>query len=64
MTMLISHCGWNSMLEATTGGVPMVMCPLHIEQRMNNVVLSEIVWCCAPVCGQAGWCHRRRSRLW
>jgi hypothetical protein len=43
MTMLVSHCGWNSMLEATTGGMPMVMCPLHTEQRMNNVVLSEIV---------------------
>jgi hydroquinone glucosyltransferase len=38
----LSHCGWNSTLEAATvGGVPMLAWPLYAEQRMNAVMLSE-----------------------
>ncbi|OEL21453.1 Hydroquinone glucosyltransferase [Dichanthelium oligosanthes] len=37
----LSHCGWNSTLEATTAGVPKLAWPLYAEQRMNAVMLSE-----------------------
>ncbi|KAK7270910.1 hypothetical protein RJT34_26427 [Clitoria ternatea] len=37
----VSHCGWNSVLEAVSGGVPMVAWPLYAEQRFNRVVLVE-----------------------
>nr|DAD19068.1 TPA_asm: hypothetical protein HUJ06_020531 [Nelumbo nucifera] len=29
----VTHCGWNSILEAVTAGVPMVAWPLYAEQR-------------------------------
>ena len=37
----VSHCGWNSMLEAVAAGVPTIAWPLYAEQRMNAKVLSE-----------------------
>jgi hydroquinone glucosyltransferase len=37
----LSHCGWNSTLEAVTAGVPTLAWPLYAEQRMNAVMLSE-----------------------
>ncbi|PKA62496.1 Anthocyanidin 5,3-O-glucosyltransferase [Apostasia shenzhenica] len=37
----VTHCGWNSVLEAIVGGVPMVVWPLYAEQRMNKVLLVE-----------------------
>ncbi|KAF8379612.1 hypothetical protein HHK36_029053 [Tetracentron sinense] len=37
----VTHCGWNSVLEALCAGVPMVAWPLYAEQRMNRVILVE-----------------------
>lgn len=37
----VTHCGWNSVLEAVCAGVPMVAWPLYAEQRMNRVLLVE-----------------------
>ncbi|KAM4076266.1 hypothetical protein ACJW30_12G049900 [Castanea mollissima] len=37
----VTHCGWNSMLEAVWYGVPMVGWPLYAEQRLNRTVLVE-----------------------
>jgi hypothetical protein len=37
----VTHCGWNSTLEAVCAGVPMVAWPLYAEQRLNRVVLVE-----------------------
>lgn len=37
----VTHCGWNSVLEAVSFGVPMVAWPLYAEQRMNSAVLVE-----------------------
>jgi hypothetical protein len=37
----VTHCGWNSVLEAITGGVPMLAWPMYAEQRMNKVFLVE-----------------------
>ncbi|KAK6142418.1 hypothetical protein DH2020_022766 [Rehmannia glutinosa] len=31
----ISHCGWNSVLESLSCGVPIATWPLHAEQQMN-----------------------------
>ncbi|PWA77457.1 glycosyltransferase UGT88A8 [Artemisia annua] len=36
-----THCGWNSMLEATRAGVPMVVWPMYAEQKMNRIVMVE-----------------------
>nr|BAF75899.1 glucosyltransferase [Cyclamen persicum] len=37
----VTHCGWNSVLEAVCAGVPMVAWPLYAEQRLNKVFLVE-----------------------
>ncbi|KAJ9545871.1 hypothetical protein OSB04_025578 [Centaurea solstitialis] len=37
----VTHCGWNSVLEAVSAGVPMVAWPLYAEQRFNKVVMVE-----------------------
>ncbi|WOL17458.1 hypothetical protein Cni_G26250 [Canna indica] len=39
----VTHCGWNSTLEAITAGVAMVAWPLYAEQRMNKVFLMELM---------------------
>ncbi|XP_078165353.1 anthocyanidin 5,3-O-glucosyltransferase-like [Carex rostrata] len=37
----VSHCGWNSTLEAVSFGVPMICWPLHSEQKMNKLFLVD-----------------------
>ncbi|KAL6845116.1 hypothetical protein ACP4OV_024611 [Aristida adscensionis] len=37
----VTHCGWNSTLEALTAGVPMVCWPMYAEQRLNKVFVAE-----------------------
>lgn len=37
----VSHCGWNSVLEAICSGVPLLAWPLYAEQRLNRVLLVE-----------------------
>ncbi|BAH94634.1 Os09g0482860, partial [Oryza sativa Japonica Group] len=37
----VTHCGWNSVLEGITAGVPMLCWPLYAEQRMNKVLMVE-----------------------
>ncbi|PWA80794.1 UDP-glycosyltransferase 88B1 [Artemisia annua] len=37
----VSHCGWNSTLEAVVAAVPMVAWPLYAEQSMNRVYLAK-----------------------
>ncbi|PQQ02119.1 UDP-glycosyltransferase 88F5 [Prunus yedoensis var. nudiflora] len=37
----VTHCGWNSVLEAVIAGVPMVAWPLYAEQHLNRSVLVK-----------------------
>ncbi|KAF7836403.1 UDP-glycosyltransferase 88F3-like [Senna tora] len=37
----VTHCGWNSVLEAVVAGVPMIGWPLYAEQHMNRNALVE-----------------------
>ncbi|XP_065869086.1 UDP-glycosyltransferase 88A1 [Euphorbia lathyris] len=37
----VTHCGWNSVLEAVWAGVPMVAWPLYAEQRFNRIVMVQ-----------------------
>ncbi|KAK3447109.1 UDP-glycosyltransferase 13-like [Eucalyptus grandis] len=36
----LSHCGWNSVMEALIAGVPMIVWPLYAEQKLNRPYLA------------------------
>lgn len=36
---IVSQCGWNSVLESVSHGVPMITWPLHAEQRTTAFLL-------------------------
>lgn len=42
----LSHCGWNSALEALSNGVPMLAWPMAAEQFFNAVLLEREVGVC------------------
>ncbi|XP_018724785.2 anthocyanidin 5,3-O-glucosyltransferase [Eucalyptus grandis] len=37
----VTHCGWNSTIEAVHAGVPLVAWPLYAEQKVNRAFLVE-----------------------
>ncbi|VAH21488.1 unnamed protein product [Triticum turgidum subsp. durum] len=37
----VTHCGWNSVLEAASAGVPMLCWPQYAEQRLNKVFVVD-----------------------
>ncbi|XP_030512800.1 UDP-glycosyltransferase 708G1-like [Rhodamnia argentea] len=37
----VSHCGWNSVMEAAQQGMPMLAWPQHGDQKMNAKVTEE-----------------------
>jgi hypothetical protein len=47
----VTHCGWNSVLEAIMAGVPMVAWPLYAEQRLNRVFLEKEMQLAVAVAG-------------
>ncbi|XP_073275632.1 scopoletin glucosyltransferase-like [Primulina huaijiensis] len=50
----VTHCGWNSMLEAVCAGVPMVTWPLCAEQFFNEKLVTEVLKIGVPV-GSKKW---------
>ncbi|XP_027348313.1 scopoletin glucosyltransferase-like [Abrus precatorius] len=45
----VTHCGWNSILEGVTAGVPMVTWPIAFEQFFNEKLVTEVLKIGIPV---------------
>ncbi|PQQ13823.1 UDP-glucose flavonoid 3-O-glucosyltransferase 7-like isoform X1 [Prunus yedoensis var. nudiflora] len=39
----VTHCGWNSILEGVSSGVPMITWPVSAEQFYNEKLATEIL---------------------
>ncbi|KAI0493651.1 hypothetical protein KFK09_023772 [Dendrobium nobile] len=39
----LSHCGWNSCMEAMSNGVPILAWPIHSDQPTNTVLVTKIL---------------------
>lgn len=47
--VFLSHCGWNSVLESLSGGVPIIGWPMGAEQFYNVKYLEEEVGVCVEL---------------
>lgn len=45
----LSHCGWNSVLESLSWGVPIIGWPISADQPFNSKMLVEEVGVCVEV---------------
>ncbi|KAF3339898.1 Abscisate [Carex littledalei] len=45
----MTHCGWNSVLEGLSAGVPMLTWPFAAEEFINEKLLVEVIGCAAKV---------------
>ncbi|KAL3694751.1 hypothetical protein R1sor_008402 [Riccia sorocarpa] len=39
----LSHCGWNSLIEAISAGVPIAACPMYAEQGLNAKYIVDVL---------------------
>ncbi|CAI9286881.1 unnamed protein product [Lactuca saligna] len=38
----LSHCGWNSLIESVTAGVPVIACPQWTDQPTNAKLVTDV----------------------
>jgi len=51
----MTHCGWNSIIEAVSMGVPMITWPVHGDQFYNEKLITQVRGIGVEV-GATEWC--------
>ncbi|KAG4947182.1 hypothetical protein JHK85_043932 [Glycine max] len=51
---VVTHCGWNTIIESVNAGLPMATWPLFAEQFYNEKLLAEVLRIGVPV-GAKEW---------
>ncbi|KAL2337466.1 hypothetical protein Fmac_011912 [Flemingia macrophylla] len=51
---VVTHCGWNTIMESVNAGLPMATWPLFAEQFYNEKLLAEVLRIGVPV-GAKEW---------
>ncbi|KAK7339984.1 hypothetical protein VNO77_20674 [Canavalia gladiata] len=46
---IVTHCGWNTILESVNAGLPMVTWPMYAEQFYNEKLLVDVLKIGVPV---------------
>lgn len=59
----MTHCGWGSVTEAASAGVPMLTWPLFAEQFYNEVLVAEVAEVGVKVGAEVGfvWSEEERA---
>ncbi|RZC76154.1 hypothetical protein C5167_000264 [Papaver somniferum] len=39
----MTHCGWNSVLESISAGVPMITWPMFADQFYNDIFITQVI---------------------
>ena len=53
--VFMTHCGWNSTIEAVSAGIPMITWPVHGEQFYNEKLITDVRGIGIEV-GATEWC--------